>query len=225
MLFFLFLTFQDTGILNIPIQTSPLADALYKTGKQHRILVTYEDPLFPDDFLEYDVHNGQVTKTLIGKRVALELPYSVTDFRSAPKETLEKWVIAYETLIGRSFFDVVDSDMALHIIPKKSTDAEGNPILPVLALEVTFPYEERSVEDTLRLVTDQLASKTGRKVVPGTRPIGMMENIMTFLGADHEPARSVLYRMLIDHRLVWYLLEEPRGKWVVVNITYIPEIE
>ena len=219
------LLLQDSQTLQIEPRRRPLVDALFRLDGKHQVLVTYEGPYFPDSLIEYDVRDGKVTKFLLPKRVSLMLPFSVDEFHADPKKLLERWVAAYEDAMGQSFFTVVDSDLAVHIIPKQGVDAKGNLVLPILDLEVTFPYAERSLEETLQIITDDLAAQTGRRVVPGTRPIGRLANNNIYLGADKEPARSVLYRLLIDYRMTWVLLHKPRGEWVVLNVLHTPAPE
>ncbi len=213
----IFLAFQEIDIvLDFAKQSRPLAAALLHFQNEHHILFTYEDPpYFPDNLIEYD---DEVPHILVYRQIPLSLTYNTRSIVSDPVSIIEKLLAQYERAIDRPFFEIHDSGPAFHLIPLPVIGPDGARIIPILSHEITFPYEERSLTDTLLIIMNELTQKTGKEVGAGVHPFSMMANTKTFLGGEEESARSVLYRLLIDYRLTWYLKQFARGDLVVINI-------
>lgn len=88
-------------------------------------------------------------------------------------------------------------NVALFVWPEMLKDASGNlqPVTPVLSAQISFPQASRTAFETLRLILQAVSQATGSNVDIGTIPIKGFAISKVNIGADKEPARSVIIRL------------------------------
>jgi len=119
-------------------------------------------------------------------------------------------------------FRVTQFDQLLHVIPAAVKDANGE-LKPIgsalLDTKISLPQEERSGDETLRIIVDTLSEMTGNRVIMGMIPGNILRQPVT-LQASNEAARSVLARFVetTKLKLSWQLFYGPGLKWYVLNV-------
>src|SRR5439155_15737992 len=87
---------------------------------------------------------------------------------------------------GGPFRSVAGSN-AWHIVPRSGS---------VLDARITLPRAERTVGETINAILAAARASNGKRVDVGTAPINWMLRTKVTTGAEHEPARAVLARVL-----------------------------
>lgn len=142
-----------------------------------------------------------------------------------PEDILQHLLNIYERGNSSFKFHLIRNGDWLHVVPKPVKMSEGDVSVPILDTRISVPGDERSLEETLRLVTQALAQKTGQRVGIGTSPINFLTR--SRVGADFqiqdEPARIALARLLgrFEVKLCWRFLYSP-GSMHVLNLIPVP---
>jgi hypothetical protein len=87
---------------------------------------------------------------------------------------------------------------SVFITPAKLKNIAGSlqPITPVLSAYISFPQEQRTGYDTLKLILQLVLEATGSKVGIASAPFKAFAETNVTIGANNEDARTVLTRLL-----------------------------
>jgi hypothetical protein len=118
-------------------------------------------------------------------------------------------------------YKVVQENGRVSIVPSQVLDSRGaeQAASPVMDIGVTVPYaSNRSVINTLQLVTESLSNAIGTKVVLLTQPFQEQDTIT--LGVDDEPAKNVIKRVSTEFggMIGYQLLYDPQISTYFLNL-------
>lgn len=119
---------------------------------------------------------------------------------SAPLALVRSVLQTHNSKGNPGVFTVIQNGQALNIIPSAIRNQAGILVphnSPLDAL-ITFPQQERSGLDALKLICELVTNASGRKVVIGTVPSNLLSQKTISIKADNEPAREILTRCLSE---------------------------
>jgi len=128
------------------------------------------------------------------------------------------------------------NDGAFFITPSQVRDARGALVATksVLVTPVTFSFARRNGAETLQLVLDQVLKVSGFKIGMGDVPLNGLIHTEVAIGADSEPARDVLVRLLASvvsgasvagrasSAISYKLLFDPGLRYYMFNAAVVP---
>jgi len=137
---------------------------------------------------------------------------------------VQKLVANYNARLDVATFAVSQDGLA-HVVPRETVDLAGQrvPVTPVLDTKITLAAEPRSAMDLLGEICQAVSAVSGQPVVIGTVPTNGLYTRQTAIGADNEPARQVLEKLIAatGMPLSWRLLYGPGSKDYVLNMAVI----
>jgi hypothetical protein len=149
----------------------------------------------------------------------------VLSARDDPAVLLQRAIDIYNSSGGVGAFRLLRTGDVFHVIPAKTRDVNGKvvEVTPLLDTPVTIPEEERTVQQTLSVITDAVSSVTPVSVVSGGLYLRNPWKKIVF-GAQDEPARSALLRLLDttgNQNNTWALLCGAGVRQCTLNIIYV----
>ncbi len=198
----------------------PLAQALDALQQKFGWIIDYEDPQY---IAAKDISNASgpagPTKYPAGGAFEVEVPASSVD----PEKTLNQVVDAYNRSNNPGRFEVrKGSSGGFYVIGSAAHDEKGGisrqPIL--LDSAITLASEDRSVDDALTQLCQQLTAQNHVDVSIGISPRSLLDHNRTKVGGDKVAARDLLQQSLqaTHHNLYWRLLFDPASKGYVLDI-------
>jgi hypothetical protein len=178
--------------------TRPVADALVAIEQAYLVPINYED-------IHYSNRDVELTtwKLMQGWTVQLRNDVTIQSSFAARKqaavEALNDVLKRHEQGTGfTDVFGVVDRGDSLEIVPKHSPKGGGlmENVVPMLDTRVNLPAEQRTAADLVNSIGEQVWQLTGMRLTAGTIPQPLFMLHTTTIGANNEPARSVLTRLL-----------------------------
>ena len=198
----------------------PVFAAVEQVERQFGQRVTYEDVTYvhPDDF--YDAtseirRDGRTSPKIFAMRSgSIDIEYAPAGQSPVAQvgDILER-VVAQSKAIGNAGeFRVEAVAGGHHVIPvaAKGRSGEIEPFIPLLDTRITLERREESGMNAFLRIVGAVAGTSGRALEPGLSPTNRFFQRSLTLGADHEPARDVLWRALneLGGDLSWKLLCE-----------------
>jgi len=111
------------------------------------------------------------------------------------------------------------------VVPRQTRDASDRliPVTPVLDTRITVAAKPRSAMDLLGEICKAVSLVSGQPVGIGTVPTNALYQQKIEIGANNEPARQVLEKLIVASRmsLSWRLLYDPGLKIYYLNIPVI----
>ncbi len=209
---------QATSQVQLSVQDArPLAKAAEVLEARYGWQVSYEDVAYANagDILDVtsnvvkpeNLHAGaEPKKVLIPKGGPILLAYDInaaTRIPESPETVLKSLLDIHQKNGYPGQFSVQQAGHYFHIIPTKVKNESG-----ILAASsspfdvlVSFPEEERNVFDAIKLLYEEVnGNNSGAKIGLGVLPLGILDKSKVVIGANYEPARSVLRRILTTCR-------------------------
>jgi hypothetical protein len=204
----------------------PVAAAIEEIEKLSGRPITYEDP----PFLNKDYMMPMVADTSGDPRLLVPRGGSLR-FTLPPDASAEQKVAAAQSMVGNynashgaATFSV-SQDGLTHVVPRQTMDASGRlmPVTPVLDARITVAAKPRSAMELLGEICQAVSRVSGQPVGIGTVPTNALFQQTIEIGANNEPARQVLEKLIVANRLSlsWSLLYDPGLKTYYLNIPII----
>lgn len=238
---------QQVGIILSATDPRPLAKAAQAFELHYGIPMSYEDPAYAydGDLIDktdptYKISHPDV-RALIPKGGSVVLRGNLSALVSSPTDAiplLQPLLDDHVRAGNPGEFALVQSGDGVVIVPTKVRDANGILLADQSPLEVriSFPELQRTDLETLDAICGTILANSGKKVMVATTPFiglrssGARGSYYVTIGANNEPARSVLQRTLAglqwpDPRtqgsilkMGWRLLYDPGQKVYALNV-------
>lgn len=190
--------------------------AITHLAQNYSVPITVEDTLYVHDS-EIDKSDPKMPRY---QREPVSITYTMTPplpgadlaaRKAALAPVLRDVVQKYNAARGAEMYQVVESDIGFHIVPKLYRDTSGNmqEFHSILETPITIGPGEKTIED----VFDEITKQLNATVAPmggfsmSFRPLGGQPRFLfvkTNLTATNEPARSVFDRAFADIRSSFY---------------------
>jgi hypothetical protein len=212
----------------------PVAKAVEELESKYGWQITYEDPPY--------VHGSDiadVTRSVRrdpsfagGNRILIpkggKLTFTVPSAPGGEQRVaaVEALVKTFNTSRNGNLFAVLKGSRFIHVTPQQIAGRAGKlePVKPLLDTVITLPPKQRNSFELLEAICGQLSLVTKGQVVVGTAPVNLLATKNVSLGANNEPARAVLERLLLaqEKAMSWQLFYDPGLKWYVLNLHTVP---
>jgi hypothetical protein len=102
----------------------------------------------------------------------------------------------------------------------KGKNGDQKDIQPLLDQPLTLPLQERTLAETLTLITQLLSQTSGHKVVLGEAPTNLLLQTKVKSGGSGTAARTLLSQALLSSPvpLIWRLLYDGDVDWYALNL-------
>lgn len=212
----------------------PVAEAVRLLEQKTGTAITYEDPEYVHASDMKDVtalvrRDGRSDPRVIipaGGRLDFSYTLAASGKPQEPTPELVDRLLQEHSSTGGPTFTVQTDSNALHIIPAMVRNKQGEfiPAHPLLDEKIYIPKEERTGFAMLSVICSELARISGHRVYVATVPVNALQTYRAEMGADNEPARDVLGRVLsgFSSPLSWRLLYDPGFGWYALNIHTVP---
>lgn len=203
----------------------PVWEIARQLQERYGYAITYEDPRYTNDDDLEDVtlkvrkdlqkYPPGMAPKVIGMKVR-SLTLAVPDTSSiSPQEMagiLEQLVQAQEAQGTGGRFRVLQTGNQFHIVPTAVRDRNGTWIEQnsILDTPISLPLQGRTPGEMLQALCEAVDAAAHVKITIVTNFGGIARHVATFaVGADQEPARTVLMRALA--------LVSPNASWVITH--------
>lgn len=234
---------ESGGIVQVSANSPrPLAQALCAVANRYQWPVDYEDPLYKSKFDLIEATNPnwralhpEYPPSMIPGGGAFEFKYeeSLAVTPDGERQVLEALVAAYNQTDNPGRFEVRELSIDLPpgrvkrkhyaIIGVAIKDDQGRrqPATPLLDTLITLPTEERSADQTIRLIGDELFAKHRIKVAgTGFANNALIQSKVT-VGGTNVTARSLLLQTLTQITssvMGWHAKYDPGTPMYVLNV-------
>jgi hypothetical protein len=202
---------------------------------KHGAIITYEDPPYVHEteivdhtIPEYKQANPFGHRALSPKGGSLEITYQTPAGLARSDEIrylIQKLLDTHAERNNPGRFRLQQEGEIFHIIPTHAKNIAGTlvSVKSILDTTISFPEQERSVLDTLELITNAVSQARGIKFVISTVPRKLLHRTSSRQGATNEKARDVLVRTLkaTNTKLSWRLFYGHGWKWYVLNVHWV----
>jgi hypothetical protein len=202
----------------------PVWEIARQLQERYGYAITYEDPRYSNDGDLEDV-TLQVRKDLekyppggapkvIGMKLrslTLSVPNSPSISSEDMAGILERLVRAQEAQGTGGRFRVLQTGNQFHIVPTAVRDRNGTWIEQhsILDTPISLPSQGRTPGEMLKAICEAVDAAAQVKIAILTISGGIAGHVIFTVGADQEPARTVLMRALA--------LESPNASWVITH--------
>lgn len=203
----------------------PLLQALEAIRNQYWWTIDYEDPQYES----YDLVDSTDPKWRVAhphakgvNRVAgttfiTKFYAGVDSVPTDEQAVLEKVVSDYNSSGNPGRFTIVKGDNArFSVVGISVRDASGEqkPVTPILDNRISFPEQERTLDQTFRLITSLLTVTTGQRVYTGGVANNFFIQTRVKAGSTDLTARDILAQICDRYALSWRLMYDPNpGLW------------
>jgi hypothetical protein len=204
----------------------PVAAAIEEIEKLSGKPITYEDPPYLNkDYMMPMVEDGNADPRLLvprGGTLRITLPADASPEQKVA--AAQSMVGNYNASHGAATFSV-SQDGLTHVVPRQTRDASDRlmPVTPALDTRITVAAKLRSAMDLLGEICKAVSLGSGQPVGIGTVPTNALYQQKIEIGANNEPARQVLEKLIVASRMTlsWRLLYDPGLKTYYLNIPVI----
>jgi hypothetical protein len=210
-----------------PRPLSKLVDAVAKLCK---CAVTYEDAPLLNKSQLVDVTSPQyrsARRALAprGGPLTITYPKSTPLDRSDGLNLIRAAIDAYQSAGYPAQFTSRDDGEFIHVVPRLVLGEQGEQkvVGSLLDVPISLPGGDRTIVDAIRDISAAVTKVTGRPILAGLRPWNLIATSTVDAGADNEPARLVLQRILKpwSGRLSWQLLYDPGSRNYMLSIMVV----
>ena len=209
----------------------PVAAAASELALRFGMAISVEDPEYIHeadivDVTEQVARSAVNHRILVPRSVRLEVPFeAMADGSPANRVVLVDDLTDAANAALPFGYRLETTAMPFALVPTKTRNADGEIVemTPLLDRLVSIPRGRRKVHESANLMAQALAAQTGLTVSCcdgpfGGLPWGLQE---AEFGADNEPARNVLRRLLklTPGRHIWLMNCEPTpGQFCFINL-------
>ncbi len=203
----------------------PVAAAIDEIERRSGRPITYEDPpILNSNHMMPMVRGGKDSALLMPRGGSLRFSLPANDSPEQVLAALERMVETYNVSHGAATFSVL-RDGLTHVVPRQTVDASGRPVAvtPVLDSRITVAAKRRNAMELLEEITRAVSLASGQTVEIGTVPMRALLRRQVEIGANSEPARNVLEKLIVASGmpLSWRLLYDPGLKAYYLNIPLV----
>jgi hypothetical protein len=211
---------ENAGTIQVVANSPrPLAQALDALQEKYGWLAGYEDPRFisPSDLTEPASTGAQIFPS--GGAFKAEIPASVSD----EEKFLQILADAYNGSENPGRFVVRKTKQGTFtLIGTQAKDAQGHlsPQKPMLDTPVTLLASQRTVTDTIDLISKKIAEQRSVKITLGVSPRAVVDHTKVKVGGTKVSARELLLQILsqLQGNFYWRLLFDPNSKGYVLDL-------
>jgi hypothetical protein len=200
----------DHGVTTLAVESArPIATAVQALVDRFGVVITYEDPRYAYKGDLQDV-TEQVRKDLDryppGRAPRVIVPKGgklTVKARSADVAAILEQLIRVQSTTGQGgHFRVEHTGDAFHVVPTESRDRDGNWAVnrSILDIPISLPIQDRAYQEMIAVICKALSAAAHTRIWIGSGVGGGLMSIngppQYRLGANNEPARSVLMRAL-----------------------------
>jgi len=218
----------------------PLAEAIEILVKKYGWQITYEDARYvhESDLVDktdpnYLKNNPGTTRRALRPRPGrIDFTYPVTTKNPAgipdnPGKVIQRLLDAHAAAGNPGIFGLKRDFGIFHVLPIQTKNSAGQmvKVSSILDTRISFPEEERTGYQTLRVICETISKSTGTEVTVGTIPLNFFIRYRSTEGATNEPARNVLVRFLsgTGARFYWLLFYGAGWQGYALNIQAAPD--
>lgn len=196
----------------------PVAAAVLQIESQFGLVVTYEDTSYvhPSDIVDA---TDQVSRDRTTSRRVFQMRNGNIDFTYTPRPgrsdsqlgDVLRGMLEQSSLAGNTGEFRVDSVRGgYHVVPVATKGKSGlsEPYASPLEARITLSQLDGTGLEVMERLAEAISISAGRKVTPGTMPLGRFHRARVAVAAQNEPARDVLWRVMqsVGPDLSWQLL-------------------
>jgi hypothetical protein len=188
----------------------PLANAVQALEERFGWVITYEDPPFvhTSDLIDRADPEAKradaglpavAPRDLVPRGGAFTFTYELPDGQEpAPERVLMSLLSQFHSRNLGSEFRLFHTGSVFHIVPAKSKDSAGEPVVrrSVLSTRISVKAERRTVTDMIREILREVSKSTSIPMIVATIPMNRFRQVEVQGGATDEPAQDVLLRTL-----------------------------
>jgi hypothetical protein len=214
------------GIGTAVTDPRPVALAIEQIEKVTGRAVTYEDPPFANEFHMTPMVTGAPDNPFLAVPRGGTLQFTLPTGTSVQQEVtaVQGAVANYNASQGAATF-AVEQNALVHVVPQQVLDPSGRfvPVTPLLDTRVTLEAKPRNAMQLIEEVAKAVSNTTGQTIGMGTMPFMALARQEITTGADNEPARNVLEKVLAGNsmKLTWRLLYDPGIKVYYLNMPIV----
>jgi len=214
----------------------PVAKAIEEIEKLSGKPVTYEDPPYLYLGTTIDVSktvsrtgaaDGPPGPVLIPKGGVLAFTLPADNSADTEFRAVEGMVKIYNARDDAAIFSAWRSDKLTHVVPQLAVSSSGRlePVTPVLDSSITLETKPRTGLALLEEICQSVSAASGERVEIATVPANALSNQEITIGADDEPTRAVLEKLIVANAtpLSWELFYDPGLKTYYLNIPIITQ--
>jgi hypothetical protein len=224
-----FLTQSQTLSVNDP---RPVSAAMEILEGKYGAVITYEDPLYIHEteivdhtIPEYKQANPFGRRALSPKGGRLEITYQMSPgpVRSDEvRHVIQRILDAHAERNNPGRFRLQQEGEIFHVIPAQYRGSSGRLVDmgSILDTPISFPEQERSALETLKLIRDAVNQAGRIKIAIGTAPANFLSHKSSRQGATNEKARDVLVRTLkaTNAKFSWRIFYASGWKMYFLNV-------
>ncbi|HRC83970.1 MAG TPA: hypothetical protein PK413_00005 [Thermoanaerobaculia bacterium] len=218
----------------------PLSAAATELEKRFGVVVTYEDAPWiaqrdlADVTAELVRRNGAgqpppPQPVMVPRSGRLELRYSLEAVAGQPTDPAQlaaELVAQHEASGNPGRFRVEQAEGFLHLIPTQVQKDDGSwmEVQSPLSVLVTLPDEERSIDQAMDLILEQVNRAAKEKVVWGFYPLNLFVQTRVRVAAKALPARDVMRELLqlAPYRFTWKMNFDPMSRQYFLSFVALP---
>jgi hypothetical protein len=213
----------------------PVAKAIEEIERLTGRPITYEDPPYLHPSTVVDVTEmirrdpspaAAGSRAIIPKGGVLTFALPANPVAADERGAVDAIVRSYNA--GQSAvatFAVVHGDKLTHVVPQRAMGPSGrlDPLTPVLDTKITLPAKARTALALLEEICRAISAASRQPVEIGMAPMNGLDRQQIAFGADGEPARLVLEKLVVASAvpLSWRLLYDPGLKTYYMNLPVV----
>jgi len=219
------------GVVEYP---RALSVAVRQVEERFGRVVTYEDGSYvaPEDTVDVAEKvrsDGTMTRRRREMRGdSIDLVYTPTgaSVDAQVGEALARLIAQWNRPAHSGRFRVDRVKGGYHVVPvaRKGQSGSAEPYTSPLDATITISSDERDGLEAMTVLAEAISRSSGRLVVEGTMPTKLLKQAKVVLGADDQPAREILWKLLqaIDPALSWQVLcEAGEDSMCAINIHHV----
>ena len=210
---------ENTGMVRVVANSPrPLEQVLDALQRKYGWIVNYEDPQYVAT-ADYVEHAGaEPSRIPAGRTFSVEFPATTTE-----EKVLRLVVDAYNKSSNPGHFEMRQlADGGFDVVGTEGHDDKGKmSAQPIpLDLSVTLPNEERSINETVDRICDEVTKQLHYDFNLGISPRSFLVRTTAKIGGTSKSAREFLTQSLsaTHQRLYWRLLFDPNSKSYLLNL-------
>ena len=210
---------ENAGTVRINADSPrPLEQALDALQRKYGWVVNYEDPQYVAmaDYIENA--GADHSRIPAGRDFSVEFPTGTTEER-----VLRLVVDAYNKSSNPGHFEVRQlADGNFDVVGTEALDEKGKILAQQIPLDisVTLPTEERSINETVDRICEEVTKQLHYDFNLGISPRSFLLRTTARIGGTNKSAREFLTQSLTatHQRLYWRLLFDPNSKTYLLNL-------
>ena len=210
---------EDAGTVRVVANSPrPLEQVLDALQQKYRWVVNYEDPQYVTTADYVENAGSDHSRIPAGRSFSVEFPVGTTE-----EKVLRLVVDAYNKSSNPGHFEVRQpADGSFDVVGTEAHDEKGRILAQQVPLDisVTLPIEERSINETVDRICEEVTKQLHYDFNLGISPRSFLLRTTAKIGGTNKSAREFLTQSLTatHQRLYWRLLFDPNSKTYLLNL-------